>query len=84
VNHEIFIFSDRHDEHGSEFLSAHTTESSLIAVIEAAQSDIPEKDRVPVSELLGAAREANGESLTYIDHRGWGGASIFILSGVAK
>ena len=84
MTHEIFIFSDRHDEHGSEFLSAHPTESSLIAVIEAAQSDIPEKDRVPVSELLGAAREANGKAPLYLHNRAWGGASIFILSEVAK
>jgi hypothetical protein len=76
---EIFIFSDSHDECGSEFLSAHTTEQSLVIAIKEYQSRMPDEKLNSVPEILAEARKQNGKEPTSVHPFGWGGASIFIL-----
>jgi hypothetical protein len=76
---ETFIFSEGHDEYGSDYLSAHPTEQSLVIAMKEYQSRMPDEELISVTELLDAARKLNGERPTDINLKGWGGASIFIL-----
>jgi hypothetical protein len=81
---ETFLFSDSHEEYGSEFLSVHPTERSLVIVIKEYQSRITDKDLVSVPEILAEARGQNGRYPTNVHPFGWGGASVFILTEVTK
>ena len=78
---EIFILSERHDEHGSEVLSAYSTEAELIDAVQKHRGGYCAKSPVELAEAFASARKENGrcgENPT--NDSGWGGSRIFILS----
>jgi hypothetical protein len=77
---EIFIFSEEHDEGGSEKLSAYGTEAELIAAVQKFEGSYA-KGPSELAEAFADARKENGRyGVSPSNDGGWGGSYIFIIS----
>ena len=76
---EIFIFSEEHDEGGSEKISAYGTEAELIAAVQKHEG-VRLKGPVELAKAFADARYQNGRfGVNPTNDWGWGGSDIFIL-----